>query len=176
MDERIDALVRSAPLFTLLPQWARARSPELVATIGQLELSPGAVNVIPGWCRFTVELRAMDSAHMQRLKELLTAYVEEREGSRMAVVLEKDSVAMDPGLMNVLEEAAGNFSVCRLPSWAGHDAQSFAPLVPTAMLFVPSQRGVSHCPEEWTDFSQAGIGAQVLLDGILRLARMDGQE
>ena len=171
-----DALIRSAPLFTLLPEWTQARSSQLVATIGQLELLPGAVNVIPGQCNFTVELRAMDSSHMLRIKERLTAYVEERSPSRMSVVLEKDAVPIDEELMAVLEKAASRFQHCRMPSWAGHDAQSFAPLVPTAMLFVPSHQGVSHCPQEWTDFEQAQKGAQVLLDAICQLARNERED
>lgn len=171
MPSRDDALVKAAPLFSLLPEWCQARTSELVATIGQVELVPGAVNVIPGECKCTVELRAMDSEHMRKIKERLASYVEERPPSHMSVVLEKDSVPMDATLVSALEEAARCVKHCRMPSWAGHDAQSFATNVPTAMLFVPSQNGASHCPEEWTEFEQAARGAQVLLDAICQLAK-----
>ncbi len=175
MRRRRDALVTAAPLLSLLPQWAMARSDDMVATVGQLALEPGAVNVIPGRCVFTVELRALDPSHMQQLRELLKGHVEQLAGSSVAPIFEKDGVWLDQGLMELLGRAAAavDFSATSMPSGAGHDAQTFAPHVPTAMLFVPSRGGVSHCPGEWTEPRHAAAGAEVLLEALLQLAEAD---
>jgi acetylornithine deacetylase/succinyl-diaminopimelate desuccinylase-like protein len=61
-----------------------------------------------------------------------------------------------------------------LPSRAGHDAQKIASVAPTAMLFVPSRGGRSHCPEEYTDPQQLARGADVLATAVAELAGSPG--
>ncbi len=164
---RDDALVKAAPVFTLLPEWVRERNPEMVGTIGQVELHPGATNVVPGRCKFVVEVRSQEKADMVHIREVLKGYVAEREGWRVETILEKDghSVrrASHPGGAETAAAAEG-LSCIRMPSGAGHDAQSFAAAgVPTGMIFVPCRRGMSHSPEEWIEPAQAAQGCQVLL-------------
>ena len=72
MHLRDDALVKAAPVFMLLPQWVRARNTEMVGTIGQVTLEPGATNVVPGECSFVVELRSLKNDDMEAIRDVLT--------------------------------------------------------------------------------------------------------
>jgi beta-ureidopropionase / N-carbamoyl-L-amino-acid hydrolase len=170
---RKDALVAAAPLFTLLPEWVRERNPEMVGTIGQVELFPGATNVVPGRCRFVVEVRSQATADMVHLREVLQAYAAARAGWRVETILEKEGTPCAEPLIQAVAAAAAaeGLSCVRMPSGAGHDAQSLAAAgVPTGMIFVPCRRGVSHSPVEWIEPAQAAQGCQVLLRTLLSLA------
>jgi len=169
---RNDALVKAAPLFTLLPEWVKARDPEMVGTIGQVELFPGATNVVPGRCRFVVEVRSQRTADMLHLRDVLMAYAAGRAGWLVETILEKEGTPCAERLIQAVADAATaeGFSCVRMPSGAGHDAQSLAAAgVPTGMIFVPCRRGVSHSPEEWIEPVQATQGCQVLLRTLLEL-------
>jgi hydantoinase/carbamoylase family amidase len=171
MPLRKDALVAAAPLFTLLPEWVKKRNAEMVGTIGQLELFPGATNVVPGRCRFTVEVRSQETADMVHLRERLLEYAAARPSWQVETILEKEATPCAEPLIRAVEEAATaeGLSVVRMPSGAGHDAQSLAEAgVPTGMIFIPCRRGVSHSPEEWIEPVQATQGCQVLLGTLLR--------
>ncbi len=65
MNLRKDALVEAAPMFTLLPSWIQQQNPDMVGTIGMVNVEPGAANVVPGECNFVVELRSQSPGDMQ---------------------------------------------------------------------------------------------------------------
>ena len=77
----------------------------------------------------------------------------------------------DPLLRDSIEKTARDLglSTKRMQSGAGHDAQDMALIAPTGMIFVPSQGGISHSPEEFTSATDMANGANVLLQTILRL-------
>ncbi len=173
MSLRDDALVKAASIFTLLPQWVRARNPEMVGTIGQIAVEPGAINVVPGKCVFNVELRSMEPEDMAAVYRLLAEWVgRQTTGSSIKTFYEKESAALSESIIETIIRAAGieDLSTIRMVSGAGHDCQVFAPRVPTGLIFVPSREGKSHCSEEWTDMEHASNGCQVLLRTILELA------
>jgi N-carbamoyl-L-amino-acid hydrolase len=170
---RDDALVKAAPVFTLLPEWVRERNPEMVGTIGQVELFPGATNVVPGRCRFVVEVRSQATEDMVHLREVLKGYAAARADWRVETIFEKEGTPCAEPLIQAVAAAAAaeGLSCVRMPSGAGHDAQSLAAAgVPTGMIFVPCRRGVSHSPEEWIEQAQAAQGCQVLLRTLLSQA------
>ena len=172
MAQRADALVAAAPAFHLLPEWARARSENMVATIGQIEVAPGGINIIPGLCRFSVELRSLCSRDMEGVRDRLTDWLDENVPARFETVFEKDGVTLDSNLREILHQSAVDYGLLAhsMPSGAGHDAQSFAPYVSTGMLFVPSQEGISHSPQEYSEPRWLINGVQTLLGTVLRLA------
>jgi len=172
MHLRDDALVKAAPVFTLLPQWVYSRNEEMVGTIGQVAIEPGATNVIPGVCEFVVELRSMLKEDMVAVREQLEKWVMSQPGCSMKTIYEKDSVALSEPLIDAVARAAQaeGLSSVRMPSGAGHDTQSFASYVPCGMIFVPCKDGKSHCPEEWIEPQQAADGCRVLLRSVLDLA------
>ena len=172
MSLRDDALVKAASIFTLLPQWVRTRNPEMVGTIGQIGVEPGAINVVPGKCVFNVELRSMEPEDTAAVYRLLTEWVGRQTGSSIKTIYEKESAALSESIIETIVRAARieDLSAIRMVSGAGHDCQVFAPRVPTGLIFVPSREGKSHCPEEWTDREHASNGCQVLLRTTLKLA------
>lgn len=169
---RKDALVEAAPVFTLLPQWVAEQNPEMVGTIGQVTVAPGASNVVPAQCRFLVELRSQQPEDMQRVRDRLLAHAAERQGWSIETIYEKDSVRLAPELIEQIAAAADQeqLSATLMPSGAGHDAQSLAPFVPTGMIFIPCRNGVSHNPAEEITPTAAAEGCQVLLTSLLRIA------
>jgi hydantoinase/carbamoylase family amidase len=172
MGLRDDALVKAAPVFTLLPEWVRDRNPEMVGTIGRLELFPGATNVVPGRCRFVVEVRSQRIADMVHLRDVLKGYATGRPGWQVETILEKGGTPCAEHLIQAVAGAATQegLSWIRMPSGAGHDAQSLSAAgVPTGMIFIPCRRGMSHSPEEWIEPTQAAQGCQVLLRTLLGL-------
>ncbi|WP_161156169.1 Zn-dependent hydrolase [Vibrio eleionomae] len=172
MSMRKDALVEAAPVFTLIPQWVHEQNPDMVGTIGQVTVLPGASNVVPKECRFLVELRSQQSQDMQVVRDKLINYANLRHGWNIETIYEKDSVVLDDHMiscLSVVTEAA-QLPYITMASGAGHDAQSFAPSVPTGMIFIPCLAGVSHNPKEWITEEDASNGCQVLMDAVRHLA------
>jgi allantoate deiminase len=130
-------------------------TPGLVATVGRIHAEPNAPNVIPGVATLSLDVRhAIDSIRHGAARRLADAAerIAGRRCLRVHVETRSDFLAtpMDAGFVALLEEAVrkAGFPVHRLPSGAGHDAMILAKHFPTAMLFVQSPGGLSHCPEE----------------------------
>ena len=151
--------------------------PPQVSTVGVLEVSPGLVNVVPLRARLTVDLRNTDDDLLKAAENRLMAAAEaaaKAEGCTLKTrsLARFSPVVFDETVVAKVEAAAmeRQMSVKRMPSGAGHDAQMFAPNCPTAMVFVPSEAGLSHNIKEHTEEADLVAGAQVLLDVVLDLA------
>lgn len=151
--------------------------PPQVATVGVFDLSPALVNVVPSRARLTVDLRNTDQARLDAAINRLINFAEqaaEEAGCKVTVrpMARFTPVQFDESLVGKIETAARSrqLSVKRMPSGAGHDAQMFAPNCPTAMIFVPSEKGLSHNINEHSDETDIIAGAQVLLDLVSDLA------
>ena len=169
MSLRRDALAAAAECVLAVERIGRAGT-DLVATVGRMEALPGAINVIPGEARFTMDIRAPVDAHRERataatLAEI--AAVAERRSLELRVErLQDNSVAAcAPWLMEQFDRAvaAEGVAVRRLPSGAGHDGMAMRDIADIAMLFVRCKGGVSHHPAEAIALEDAGISARVLL-------------
>lgn len=174
MGLRKDALVKAAPLFTLLPQWVSEQHPEMVGTIGSLDLLPGAPNVIPAECSFTVELRSVRQVDLDQIQKRLLKYAKAKSGWSVRMIYNTSPADLSSELMDFTGQACEDLELSchRMPSGAGHDARSFAVAgVKTGMIFVPCTQGLSHCPVEAITKDQAARGCQVLLHNILSLMR-----
>jgi hydantoinase/carbamoylase family amidase len=179
MTGRRDALVAAARIITALRDWARSES-ETTATIGTISVAPGAYNVIPGRCTFSVDLRAADESDFEaapaQLSRLIGRLAEEESVEATVVFTDQIPPApMDDELIELIERAAEGegASHMRLPSGAGHDAQVLARRVPAAMVFVPSQEGISHSPDEFTTPEHCELGARILAR-LIEFADQDG--
>lgn len=172
MNLRKDALVEAAPMFTELPEWLKEQNPNMVGTIGQVELEPGATNVVPGECRFVVELRSQIPEDMQIIRDKLFQFCSKRNDWQIDTIYEKDSVRLSDRMIETISSAAenGDFDWMLMPSGAGHDAQTLAPFVDTGMIFVPCRNGISHSPLEWIEPQNAADGCQVLFNTVRELA------
>lgn len=172
---RRDAGSAAARLICRIEDLAR-RSANLVATVGTLELKPGAINVVPGEAVLTIDMRSPDEKELEVLDVELATFLAALEQDAFQVSSEvlarSQAVTFAPNLVDTVERCAhgrglGNM---RLSSGAGHDAQLMASMVPTAMIFVPSIEGISHNPREATKDEDLIRGAQVLLDVVATIS------
>jgi N-carbamoyl-L-amino-acid hydrolase len=155
MDRRRDAATGAAELALFVEQRAR-REPDLVGTVGILEVPGGSINVVPGRCRFSLDVRApgdamRDAASADILAEL--AAICDRRGLALRVeeTMRAAAAPSAPEWQARWERAveALGLPVHRLPSGAGHDAMKMHALLPQAMLFVRGENaGISHNPLE----------------------------
>lgn len=148
-----------------------------VATVGVTELVPNLVNVIAKQALLTVDLRNMDEALLQQAEQRLSEFIQQtcaQEGvTYTSTTLARFApVIFDDGMIDLVEQTAlsQGLSCKRMPSGAGHDSQMFAPNCPTAMIFVPSQGGISHNVAEFTAAHELEAGANVLLQVVLNRA------
>lgn len=146
-------------------------------TVGKVELKPGYAHTIPGEADFTLVGRDMDVKVMEALastcRKALSAIARKH---RLKFEYEEKSWLepkhCHPKIMGLFETQAKTlgYEYLSLPSGAGHDAQFFADITPTGMIFVPSLHGVSHAPDEWTDWKDIEKGGNLLLHTALSLA------
>ncbi len=154
MDLRRDALAAAAEMVLAIE--ARARlEPELVATVGRLEVEPGAVNVIPGRVRFTVDARApLDERRQRAVADIAAALaaIAKRRSVRLELTPTHEAAGYicHPTIVAGLEAAvvAVGADPRLLPSGAGHDAMVMGQRWPAGLLFVRCKGGVSHNPAE----------------------------
>jgi allantoate deiminase len=165
---RRDPLPAAAEIALGAERLARADG-EAVATVGELAVSPGAANVIPGRVTMSVDARHPDDARSAELVAGVRGLVEEVSGRRgvdaaVAVVHDERSVACDPGLAGQLAAAARSIGLDppSLPSGAGHDAAVMAGTMPVAMLFVRCKDGISHNPAESVTTEDVALAIEVL--------------
>jgi hydantoinase/carbamoylase family amidase len=145
----------------------------LVATVGNLEVMPGAVNVIPGEVDMILELRDINEKNIEEaISKIISASKKiPNVKFKFKKIIEKPTVMMDEELINIIKDNCekNDIEYKMMISGAGHDAKSFADKIPTAMIFVPSVNGKSHCPEEDTKFIDIEKGVKVLLDTVISL-------
>jgi allantoate deiminase len=155
---------------------ARDDAFDLVATVGKLDVAPGAPNVIPGRVSFTLDIRSGDQARRDAAAEAILDRIREIADARgvdFAVQQTNDLAASpcDDRLTELLEQsvAAQGVAPLRLVSGAGHDAMIMAALCPTAMLFVRCKGGVSHNPAEHVEPKDADVALRAMLGFLDRL-------
>jgi allantoate deiminase len=177
MELRQDALCGAAAFITAVERAARAES-GLVATVGQVDVQPGASNVIPGQAQLTVDIRHAQDNQREAGVENLAAQAgriadERRLSVRWEVVQSVPAVQCDPELSGLLADAVQRHQsqAPRLASGAGHDAVALASITPVAMLFVRCKDGVSHHPAESVQADDVRVAVAVLNDFLQALAR-----
>ena len=154
MHLRYDAITGAAEWITAVEREAH-KHPGLVATVGKIEASPGATNVIAGEARLALDVRhGSDEVRIRAVDNLVREAKEiaRRRGLSVSqnILMSQQAVAMDPFLIHEIEEAIRKTG-CephRMISGAGHDAMILAEKVPAAMIFLRTPGGVSHDPAE----------------------------
>jgi len=177
MARRHDAAAAAAEL-VLYVEKRCAQAPTLVGTVGKLVVPNGAINIIPGRCELTLDVRSGDDATRDAaMSDILSEM--ERITARRGVTIDSQEVQRTAAvqcsarLQKVLADAVVGAGVKprHLPSGAGHDAMMFSELTDVAMLFVRcGNGGVSHSPREIITAEDANVAARVMLDAVLRLA------
>ena len=168
MHQRHDAVAGFAAFAVYVEERAR-RDGDSVATIGMLHVPQGSINVVPGSCHFSLDMRAPTDAQrdalatdiLQRLRDVCQ---ERALQLKIEETVRASAAPSDPGLQQRWEQAVTRLGlpVHHLPSGAGHDAMKLHNLLPQAMLFVRGENeGISHNPLECTtaDDMQLAIDA-----------------
>jgi N-carbamoyl-L-amino-acid hydrolase len=176
MSRRADAFAACARAAAEVRSIATAHTPEGVATVGRVEVTPNSPNVIPGLVVMTVDLRHPDDAVLAAMEAALhaaTARIADQERVRIDTRKLHDvaAVRFDSQCIAAVRAAATGLGYAHrdIISGAGHDAVHLARVTPAAMIFVPCKDGLSHNEEESALFGDCAAGAQVLLEAALAL-------
>ncbi|CAN8066235.1 unnamed protein product [Agarophyton chilense] len=176
MTQRRDALTAAAQLVLEIESLGLAHTHDhLVATVGRLQVAPGATNVVPGEVSFTVDVRSRTDAVRKDVVQRIVDAVEivgkkRRIAVQVDVVHNVDAVHMSEWLVNILNGVAGGHT---LTSGAGHDAQFMAKVTDVGMLFVRCKHGISHSPEEHVSDEDVYHGIVALEAAVLRVAEKE---
>ena len=178
MSLRRDPMVGAARLATCVHDLALEFGHPQVATVGKIDLHPNLVNVVPARAVMTIDLRNTDEQVLQDAERRLADEIE-RTAAGLDLTIETATLArfgpvvFDPGVVDLIESVATaqGHDPLRMPSGAGHDAQMLARRCKTAMIFVPSENGLSHNPAEHTEPADLEAGANVLLHTMIALAQ-----
>ena len=178
MNLRRDALVGAAEFIASVPSVASARA-GLVATVGKLEIAPGASNVIPSHAALTLDVRDQNDARRLAAVRSLhakTKAIAKRRGLKLTwnLVQQTAAVQCDKTLTQIFSKcvAQRGLKVLKMPSGAGHDAAALSAICPVAMLFVRCKGGISHNPAESVKTADVRVGVDVMADFILKLAKL----
>ena len=159
MHMRKDAVLIASRVVSEIADMAREKGEGTVATVGYMNTMAGAMNIIADCVEFSIDIRSGSQENLDDISaNIFRRLNEETEavGASYSVVnkLKISPVSLDEGMLNIMEECCRQhgYSYQRMPSGAGHDALAIGQVLPTVMLFVPSENGRSHCPAEHTPY------------------------
>ncbi len=179
MEERHDALVSAAMIVLAINEIALDHSSQgTVATVGDLKVHPGSINVIPGLVEMLVDLRGIKQESiiecLQEIKDAISRITEEQDTIvSMEMISAEKPVDMDKEIGKLIEQSCTQVGATYQPiqSRAGHDAMNMSKIAPTGMIFLPSKGGISHNPDEYTDYDDIMVGIDVLTETLYKLAK-----
>ena len=182
MAERTDALAAASELVLEVEAAANDIAAEngdtVVGTVGKLDVSPNAINVVPGRAELGIDVRDVEYESMERIVGRVREHLANLEAQRGVETGFERPYDIPPSEMSercmaALERAVSTVDVpsLSLHSGAGHDTMHIANVTETGMLFAPSRGGFSHSPREWTDWSNCATATRVLTAGVANLAR-----
>jgi len=177
MNKRRDAMVTAAELTLAINRIATELSGRQVATVGKIRALPGAPNVIPGEVVLSLEIRDLDARKIQQVFDLIEVEAQHIGEARFTPIrfaeldVASPPAPTDQQMRRIISTAADDLGLSFrwMPSGAGHDAQDMTHIAPTGMIFVPSAKGISHSPEEFTSAVDMANGASVLLKTVLAI-------
>lgn len=173
MEDRKDAMVMASKVISALDDIAAAERNGSVATCGFIRAYPNAMNVVAECVELTLDFRSPKQRSLDCMWAKIKKLLDEETSKRGAVwkadiKLRQPPVYMSEKLIDGLEDSCKkyNYSYRRMLSGAAHDAMVFADKIDTAMIFVPSRGGRSHCPEEYSDSMELAKAAIVTCEVI----------
>ena len=183
MNQRSDSLVVASKLIIFINEVALKLSQEsnqhFVATVGKINVHPNSAAIIPGFVDLTIDLRAVsNSSRNEFLEAIKNKIISLNEMNEHEVLITDLAFApyieMDKKLISSFLKSCDYFGFSKkiMDSGAGHDTAQLARVVPSAMIFIPCENGLSHCPEEFAKLSDIAKGTAVLVKLILDLAKL----
>jgi N-carbamoyl-L-amino-acid hydrolase len=181
MEMRKDALVAAALFIEYVEkicrQYSSMEKGRVVGTVGALKIEPGVINAVPGKADLSVDIRSTSAQSKDRVARLVKAQAraiarQRRIGVDVLTLREEDPVPLDQRLLRITRDLCDAKAIDYeiMPSGAGHDAMQMAKTTPAGMIFVPSKRGISHNPLEWTAPADIALGTQLLMETMIRVA------
>ena len=170
MDMRNDALVVASRFVLFVNDVARKVGDGAVSTVGQMEIRPNASNVIPQYVKLTLDVRADKQTTIDKINALVVEELEDIGNDKGIEVEMKRTLSIPPVdmskdnleiLVQKSEELGLDYEI--MNSGAAHDAMIMSKIAPSSLVFVPSVNGLSHHPEEWTEYDDIVKGIQLLL-------------
>ena len=180
MSLRHDPAYVAAEITVFLRKLASEFGGDQVCTVGKIDIHPNLTNVVPAKATLTLDVRNTDESLLKQAESRIAVFLTEiaaKEGVKITSrqLARFEPVIFDDEVINIVESIAkqqGN-TVQRMPSGAGHDAQMLARICPSGMIFVPSVKGISHNPSEFTESVDLEAGANILLHTMLSLTTLD---
>lgn len=177
MDRRKDAAAAASEMVIAIEACAQEQA-DVVATVGQLNIPNGSINVVPGACHFSIDLRAPTNAKRDALEGVIKKRLQEI-AQRRGVIFEMDRILAasaapsDPIWQQRWEHAVTSLGLplYRMNSGAGHDAMKLHTIMPQAMLFVRGENsGISHNPLESTTSHDMDLAVQAMMNLLNHIA------
>jgi hydantoinase/carbamoylase family amidase len=176
MDFRLDPGLVLAESILELERLARVAGHGTVGTVGEIEVEPSLINVVPARIRFSLDIRGVHEDGFRDVFRDIAKFAREAGGGRgmhVEVTPRQDLPAtpLDERVVGALEAAARATGepFVKMPSGAAHDTMCVAERVPSAMVFVPCRDGISHSPLEDARPADAALAAEVILNAIAAL-------
>jgi len=183
MNNRKDALVAASKFIIFIEKIAKNIGESTVATVGELKLSPNASNVIPGFVEISVDIRSTKEENINNVYNDFRNEIEKIK-KELDIDIEVIKTLYTPPvdlseenikLMENISEKLG-YKYLKMNSGAGHDSMNMTHITPTSLIFVPSENGLSHHPDEFTNPKDFKKGIELMLNTIVELAMRDDND
>jgi len=168
MNMRQDALCCAAECITSIEEFALTYKADIVATVGKLDISNAASNVVPGLVKCTLDIRSADEVRLtfacNAMQNIIEEICEDRNiGFQWNLIQETAPVTCSPILTNQLEQSiqATGYKVIQLVSGAGHDAVPMSAVCPVSMMFIRCFKGISHNPDENVELKDVSAAIEI---------------
>lgn len=170
MDMRNDALVVASRFILAANDIVRGVGNGAVGTVGKMEIRPNASNVIPEFVKLTLDLRADKQTTLNKINHLIEEELISIGGDKgieveMKAILSIPPVDMSYENLQILKEKSEEMGIDYelMNSGAAHDSMVMSRITPSSLIFVPSVNGLSHHPEEWTEYEDIVKGIELML-------------
>lgn len=180
MSLRHDPAYVAAEITVFLRRLAHEFGGDQVCTVGKIDIHPNLTNVVPAKATLTLDVRNTDEKLLRQAETKIKDFLQKiasAEGVKITTreLVRFEPVIFDDQVIDCVERLSGELgsTVQRMPSGAGHDAQMFARVCPSGMIFVPSVKGISHNAAEFTHDVDLEAGANILLHTMLSLTTLD---
>jgi hydantoinase/carbamoylase family amidase len=175
MGKRTDALVALAPLITFVSQEAeeisrRSQKP-LVATVSTMNVKPNVMNVIPGHAEAGIDIRSVDDDLKRSMADKIIEQCRSLENEfnvtiNIETLVDNPSILLDEKLTARVKQAGESlgYNTFEMDSGAGHDVMNMAAKWPSALVFIPCEKGISHHPKEHSSLEDLYAGVEILAE------------
>lgn len=178
MKYRLDPVVEGCKLISEIPNIVKSMDDSsIVATVGKINIFPNQTNIIAKFIEFTIDLRGIDEENLLTVIDVIGSQLDELKEKgfycEIEQIAEAKGVKSNSDILDIIENTIKirKYNYTKLYSGANHDTNILGQHIPSAMIFVPSVDGRSHCKEELTKERDIEAGCQILFDTIVELLK-----